>query len=121
MTIETHILVENITTLSDDSAVYSFSDKKRGAGFAKKSENLHTVVFDLEDFVGKAKLQSTLEFYPGEEDWTDIRFDEQALVEADSSTVVDGSITRNFSGNWVWIRAAYVLDQGKILRIRYSF
>lgn len=121
MTVETHILIENITDLSDNSTIYTFSDKKRGAGFSKKSENLHTATFDLEDFIGKVKLQATLELYPGDEDWTDIRFDDQSSITSDSSTVFDGSVARNFYGNWVWIRAAYVLDQGKILRIRHSF
>jgi hypothetical protein len=116
MSIESTILLENITQEVSDST-FSFSEKQKGSGYHKLRGGLHTYVYQLDSFVGVIKLQGTLELYPGEADWVDIN-DTTVSVGSDSTMI--GSTTGNFSGNFVWIRAAYNLQDGTITQLRYN-
>jgi hypothetical protein len=118
MSIESITLLSNVTTeASIGDSTYSFSDKQRGAGYYKNHDGLHTVVYDLSDFTGSIKIQATLELYPGNEDWFDVADTE---IGGDSTTISIASLTRNFIGKFVWIRAAYNLQNGTITEIRYN-
>ena len=116
MSIESTILLENITQEVSDST-FSFTEKQKGAGYHKLRGGLHTYVFQTDSFVGVIKLQGTLELYPGENDWVDI--DNTTLLVGSDSTMT-GSPTGNFTGNFIWIRAAYNLQDGTIQQIRYN-
>lgn len=117
MAFETVTLLENI---SAEDTVYNYSDKKIGAGYHRKSSGLHTFQFELENFKGTVKIQGTLELYPGDDDWVDLDFDSGSPLEALDSTPLVANATRNITGNWLWIRAAYILEQGTITKIRFS-
>jgi hypothetical protein len=116
MSIETTILLENITLESSDSTL-KYSEKQKGSGYHKIGNGLHTYVYSIDSFVGSIKLQGTLELYPGDNDWVDI--DNTTLTSNGDSTIV-GSTTGNFTGNFVWIRTAYNLQDGTISQIRYN-
>lgn len=121
MTSEVIKLVENYSTESIDSS-YSYGVKKPGAGYHRASNNLHTVVFLLDQFKGSIKLQGTLALIPGDNDWFDIIYDNNATqLESLDSTPLVPIATRNFSGNFVWIRAGYNLTEGTITSIHYNF
>jgi hypothetical protein len=120
MPIETVILVESESGESPDLETFSYSDKKPGAGYHRRADGLHTVQFELNDFKGSIKIQGTLESYPGDNDWVDLSFDSGSPLESlDSSPLITNAV-RNITGNWVWIRASWVLEQGSITRIRYN-
>lgn len=86
--------------------------KYRGAGFYGKSGGLHTVQWSLYNFVGSIGLQASVELNPTSTDWFLISFgdfengvmnDTPKLYEYLTSTTEVYS--RNFSGNFIWIRA----------------
>jgi hypothetical protein len=116
MSLESQILLTNISTESQDSS-FLYSEKKQGAGYNRRSSNLHTLIYFLDNFSGTIKIQGTLSLNPAETDWADI---ENTEIGGDSSFFSDArSIT--FSGNFVWLRAAYNLQNGTITEIRYNF
>lgn len=125
---ETTILVENISLGATDSSTFAFSDKKPGAGFHNEPTVDHTAVYSVNAFVGTIKLQAALEIYPGDADWFDIQGteiggDSTMLGNVPYDDLGSGSIqniTVDFTGNFVWIRAAYNLQNGSIIEIRYN-
>lgn len=118
MSTESIILLSNITleSLPGDSS-FVFSDKKKGAGYHKRYGGLHTLSYIVDSFVGTVKLQGTLALYPGDNDWVDIVDTE---IGGDSSAWTSVQPI-NFVGNFVWIRAAYNLQNGTITEIRYNY
>lgn len=116
MTLENHVLISDISIESVDSS-FAYSNKNKGAGYNKNGDGVHTVVYWLDNFVGTIKMQGTLELYPGENDWVDIPGTE---LGGDSS-VFSSSQNRTFTGKFIWIRAAYNLQNGTISQIRYNF
>lgn len=121
MTTESITLLSSISAESPDLEIYFYSEKQKGAGYNRRADGLHTVNFQLDQFKGSIKIQGTLQMYPGENDWIDIEFDSGGSLESLDSTILSSDESRNFTGNWLWIRAAYVLEQGTIISIRYNF
>jgi len=121
MSTKSTILISNYSDDSDASAWY-YSEKQKAAGFYKSQGLVHTATFTLNDFKGSIKLQATLSLYPGDNDWFDINYDDAAdqLTALDSTPAVPTAI-RNFTGNFVWIRAAIQLEQGTVTQIRYNY
>lgn len=118
---ETTVLTESITDQSDYPYPFLFSDKKKGSGYNGRGRALHTAIFEVEGFLGTIKLQGTLEIIPGDSDWVDIKFDDLSKLGTEDSTLLSGNLSKNFTGNWLWVRAAYSLQQGSITRIRFNF
>lgn len=129
MTIETTILVENISTEFADSS-FSYTDKKPAAGYHNSDNVSHVATYSVQNFfVGTIKLQGTLEIYPGELDWVDIVGTEidgdrtmlggQSLDPINESSIENVSV--DFTGSFVWIRAAYNIQHGSIVEIRYNY
>jgi hypothetical protein len=121
MSIENLVLVSNYSNDSQPT-VESYSDKQKGAGHHKFNDSVHTAVFELDNFVGSIKLQGTLALYPGNDDWVDIVYDTAShnLTALDSTPVV-AVANATFTGKFVWIRAAYTLEQGVITQIRFKY
>jgi len=117
MSNETIQLLSNITAEANNAA-YSYSNKDIGAGYHKKLNNLHTAVYTVDSFEGTIKLQATLALDPSDSDWFDIT---DSSFGGDS-TITGGTTTYtvNFSGNFVWIRAAYNLQDGTIVSVQYN-
>ena len=119
MSTESITLLSSISTESSDLEIYSA--KQKGAGYHRRADGLHTVHFQLDQFKGSIKIQGTLQMYPGEDDWVDLEFDSGSSLESIDSTNLTSDESRNFTGNWLWIRAAYNLQNGTINQIRYNF
>jgi hypothetical protein len=118
MSIESTILLENVTAEAAGSTL-SYSDKQKGAGYHKRYGGLHTYTYETDSFMGLVKLQGTLQLYPGDNDWVDIADSE--INATDDSTIIQSVESGNFTGNFVWIRAAYLLQDGTIASIRYNY
>ena len=120
MSTETTVLLSNATDDSQ-STTWQYSDKNRGAGYYKNNSGVHTAVFEFDNFKGSVKIQATLELYPGDSDWFDVSYDysDTVLTAMDSTPIVD-SATCTFTGKFVFIRAAYMLEEGTITEIRYN-
>lgn len=120
MSIESTILLSNI---SDDNnnvvpSDFSYSAKGKGAGYHKNGDGIHTVVYDLNEFKGTIKIQATLALYPTPTDWVDVVGTE---IGGDSTAISGSATTYTFTGKFIWIRAAYKLEQGTINEIRYNY
>ena len=115
MTYESRVLLENAST-EDSTGTYRFTDKAPGAGYQGRLDTTTTVLYNFNEFVGEVKMQGTLELYPGDTDWFDIV---DTAIDADSTVITD-SYTVSFTGNIVWLRAAYSIQNGTITQIRYN-
>lgn len=125
MSLEIHILAENLNNESSDSA-YLFSEKRPAAGYHLSRDNTHTATYVIENFTGAIKLQGTLILDPADTDWVDITNTEfgglvDTLSIGDSSALGTDVINTSFTGNFVWIRAAYNIQNGTISQIGFSF
>ncbi len=121
MSNETIVLLSNAT---DDSqpATWQYSDKHKGAGYHKHGDGVHTAVFEFDNFKGSVKIQATLEMYPGNSDWFDVVYDSSDVVLTSvDSTPITNNATCTFTGKFVFIRAAYQLEEGTITEIRYNY
>jgi hypothetical protein len=120
MSKESIILTSNITLEAapgDSSFVYS--DKQKGAGYHRYNDGIHTAIYQVNSFVGTIKLQATLELYPGNNDWVDIINTEIEYGSDSSQSTSVKSVT--FVGKFVYIRAAYNVQNGTITEIRYNY
>lgn len=100
-----------------DSATLQ-SDKVKGDGYYGMSDGLHTIMIDLNGFIGSIKIQGSLAQEPTEADWFMIELDRGAVsldTTGKASALVETSLTYtsaetsiksyNATGNFVWIRA----------------
>jgi len=116
MSKETVVLLENVS-VEAATANFSYGEKRKGSGYHKSTDGVHTAVFQFNNFVGTVKIQGTLELYPNDADWVDI--DETTITVEDSSALTINE-TRTFVGKFVYIRAAYNVQNGTITEIRYN-
>lgn len=117
MSSKIQILLENISSEATDSG-YSFGEKQPAAGFHRSRDSIHTVTYTISDFVGALKLQATLELDPGDNDWFDV---DNTSIGGDSTAFTSSTISATFTGNFVWLRAAYNVQNGTINKISFSF
>ena len=120
MSKESISLLSNISqeTAPGDSS-FQYSDKQKGAGYHKYNDGVHTAVYQVDSFIGTIKIQATLALYPGDNDWFDIIGTEVGFGSDSSAWTATNSVT--FTGKFVWIRAAYNLQNGTIEEIRYNY
>jgi hypothetical protein len=113
MSTESYILLSNLSTETT-----GYGDKKKGAGYNRRSDGLHTIVYAVDAFNGSITIQGTLELYPADVDWVDVT----SYDFGGDSTGGDSTTTysENFTGNFVWIRAKYTITDGTIVAVRYN-
>jgi len=116
MSNEIRTLLANIGLESADST-FVYGNKSPGAGYHKSNNSIHTVIYQVSDFVGTIKIQATLALDPADSDWFDV--DDTTIGIGSDSSAWTTSNTFNFSGNFVWIRAAYNIQNGSITSITY--
>jgi hypothetical protein len=114
MSIEQRTLAVSNTPVTDSA--FSYSDKNTAAGYHRISSGVHTVAYDYTDFVGTLKMQASLLLYPGDNDWVDI-----VGTEFGSADPVTDTFSTTFTGNFVWLRAAYNVQDGTVNSITYNF
>jgi len=94
-----------------------YSTPLKGDGYYGYTDGLHTVSYKLTGFVGILGFQGSLATTPTEADWFDI-IDSQI---GDGTTPVTNTMYSNFSGNFVWVRAAITnFTAGTINRVLYN-
>ena len=111
MLYESYTIAQNISTETS-----STTEKFPGPGRNNRNDKTVTVNYQLNNFSGSIKIQGTLELFPGEDDWSDI---DSTSIGGDSS-IIDNDYTLNFTGNFLWLRAAYTIQNGTITEIRYN-
>jgi len=91
-------IILSAQTHPEDSTVQTATgDKAKGDGYYSRADGLHTVQYNLNQFIGTITMQATLASTPAEADWFDII----SITE----TSLTGSKVQNFTGNYVWVRA----------------
>ena len=92
-----------------------FSNKFPGDGYYGYSDGLHTVSYNLVGFEGSICFQASLATSPTDADWFNI--DESAVT---SEQPTNTTTFKNFSGNFVWVRAAITnFTAGTINKVLY--
>jgi hypothetical protein len=112
--------IYNTETHPGGSTIETRSGSKfKGDGFYNRADGLHTVQWNLTNFVGTVSVQATLAVAPNENDWVKVNLGKgnEYTIDTtgklstlsltsftyDSSTT--GSFSYNFIGNYVWVRA----------------
>jgi len=103
MSKEATILLSNIST---PSVNYTYSSQAKGAGYHRKDSGTQTAICSFDGFSGEIKIQGTLSLYPGDQDWVDVHT--STYNSNESSDVI------TITGNFIWIRSAYILSSGTI-------
>jgi hypothetical protein len=114
MTTRLYTILENITT---ESVNFQFTEKYKAAGYHSVLGSNHTAIYDLKSFLGVITIQGTLLENPGEYDWVDIN--DTTIIESNFPTTT--ATSKNFQGNFVWIRAKYQLIAGEIQLLSYNY
>jgi len=94
-----------------------YSKPLKGDGYYGYTDGLHTVSYKLTGFTGVLGFQASLATTPTEADWFDIADSQigDSVMPFTTSTFV------NFSGNFVWVRAAITnFTAGTINRVLYN-
>jgi hypothetical protein len=73
----------------------------KGDGYYSRSDGFHTVQYSTIDFVGVITVQATLSVNPTDADWFAVA--DSVYTSTNETT---GSYIKNFTGNYVWLRAA---------------
>ncbi len=76
----------------------------KGDGYYGRSDGFHTVQYTVTGFVGTISVQATLATSPTESDWFTVS-DSVHTSTAIQTVNSDGSFIKNFTGNYVWVRA----------------
>ena len=93
----------NYPNTATEALVYS-SNPVKGDGYFGSSDGLHTIQFNLQNFVGTVAVQGTLATSPSDSDWFNVRLDsgDTAVTYTSATNIVT---CYNFIGNIVWVRA----------------
>ena len=104
-------------TSYDGSTATVTGEKFKGDGYYGRADGLHTVAYYLNGFLGVIKIQGSLAQDPSADDWFDI----DGTTVGDGSTVLTENTFKNFTGNFMWIRAS-VTDYaaGNITKVLYN-
>jgi hypothetical protein len=93
------------------------SAKLHGNGYYGYTDGLHTVSYQLTDFIGIIQMQASLASEPTETDWFVI----PETIVGDGSTPFNGTFYINFTGNFVWCRCAVTsFADGIINKVLYN-
>jgi hypothetical protein len=101
----------------DGTSADFYSDKLRGNGYYGYTDGLHTVSYQLTNFIGVINMQATLASDPTDADWFDI----PETIIGDGVAATTLSIYANYTGNFVWCRCAVTqFTAGIINRVLYN-
>lgn len=97
---------------------YFTSNQLKGNGYYGYTDGLHTVSYELLNFVGILRFQASLATDPDcPEDWFDI----DCVITGNTRTPLSGIFYNNFCGNFVWVRALVTnFSAGTIKKVLYT-
>jgi len=102
-------ILTNSVHPGDSTTVTVTGDKYKGDGFYGRADGFHTVQYNVAGFNGTLKMQGTLAVDPVDADYFDIAGTEE--------TSTDGGSFKNFTGNFVWVRAVVTYTSGTVQSI----
>lgn len=104
MSANSEIILSGQTHSGDSIPKTVTGDQFKGDGFYSRSDGVHTVQYNVIDFVGIIEMQATLAVNPAPEDWFTISSTSHTSTVVNSSES-NGSFIKNFIGNYIWVRA----------------
>ena len=103
------IILSNQVHPGDSVVTTVTGEKYKGDGYYGRADGFHTVQYNVTGFSGTIKMQGTLATTPVETDYFDIT--------GTDSTGSNGSFFKNFTGNYVWVRAVVTYTDGTVQSI----
>lgn len=112
MTTNSETILTAQTHPGDSSTQTVVGNAFKGDGYYGRSDGLHTIQYTYTGFTGTIRVQATLVTEPIEEDWFNVY----------SDTISQGSDSKiaNFTGNYVFVRAAVEYTSGTVNSIRLN-
>jgi hypothetical protein len=110
-----NIIITNTSHRNDSSIETVISNRAKSNGYYGSKYGLHTVQYNLLDFIGNIKFQGTLELSPTESDWFDI---ETSYVESHDN--LTENIIKNYIGNFVYSRCVIQYTHGTIRSVLFT-
>lgn len=93
------------TLIPDTGTNLNVTGNKFKADGYSGGDGLHTVGIYLADFIGRVMIQGSLVVEPADTDWFNITLDGEAVNYLQYDTNTSSLVMRNFTGNFVWVRA----------------
>ena len=103
------IILTSQTHPGDSTIETVTGEPYKGDGYYGRADGFHTVQYNVTGFSGTIKMQGTLATTPVESDYFDIT--------GTTETGTTGSYFKNFTGNYVWVRASVTYTDGTIQSI----
>lgn len=104
MSVTSEIILSAQTHLGDNTARVVTGTSYKGDGYYNRSYGFHTIQYNVIGFVGTIKIQASLSTDPAEADWFTVA-DSVHTSASIVATESNGSFMKNFTGNYVWVRA----------------
>lgn len=108
MSASSEIILSGQTHPGGNSVQTATGVEHKGDGYYSRADGFHTVQYSVVGFVGTIVVQATLATSPGASDWFTVPTSTHTST-ATNSAESDGSFIKNFTGNYVWVRA-YVIN-----------
>ncbi len=106
MASSSEIILSNQVHPGDSTTETVTGDDFKGDGYYGRSDGFHTVQYNITGFQGKIKMQATLAVDPADADWFTLDATEHETIGfANDGPIATGSHIKNFTGNYVWVRA----------------
>lgn len=109
-------ILSNQVHPGDSSTVSVTGLTFKGDGYYSRTDGFHTVQYNVSGFIGSIAIEATLATNPTDADWFTVSGTEH-ISTATETTESDGSFLKNFTGNYVWIRAIATFTDGSIASI----
>jgi hypothetical protein len=104
MSANSEIILSSRSHPGESSVETVTGEKYKGDGFYSRADGLHTVQYTVIGFIGSISIQATLATNPENNDWFIVSGTTHTSTAVDSDES-DGAFIRNFTGNYVWVRA----------------
>jgi|TARA_B110000971_G_C19761655_1_gene386744 hypothetical protein len=102
-------ILSNQSHPGDSTTETVTGEKYKGDGYYGRADGFHTVQYNVTGFSGTVKMQGTLATVPVDADYFDI--------SGTDETGTTGSFFKNFTGNYVWVRAVVIYTDGTVQSI----
>lgn len=109
-------ILSNQVHPGDSSTASVTGELFKGDGYYSRSDGFHTVQYNVTGFIGTIAIQATLTTNPTDQDWFTASTTQHISTATDTINS-DGSFLKNFTGNYIWVRAIATFTDGSISSI----
>ena len=106
MSSNSEIILSANTHPGDSTSVTVTGSHFKGDGYYGRTDRLHTVQYNYTGLTGSLKVEASLATTPTDEDWFQVD-----IITLSNGT---GSSIRNFTGNYIWLKASVTYTDGTV-------